>query len=130
MVETSPQSLNVTSNKPFTLTCTVKAEFGINTTIHITHSSNNTAGMEAVLKHFPESQYCSGYYSSTLDTPAVLEYLVEGLTESGKVIYRCGATALNTTTFSDTTIVVMKVVAGIYKFNAYINYYGTLQFQI
>ena len=53
-----------------------------------------------------EPQYESGLSSSPLDqflTPAVLEYqVVEVAIESGTFIYHCEATALNTTSFSDT----------------------------
>ena len=47
MVETSPQSLNVTSNEPFSLTCTVRAEFDeipVNTTIEWIRTSSNFFG--------------------------------------------------------------------------------------
>ena len=47
MVETSPQSLNVTSNKPFSLTCTVTAEHDeipVNTTIEWIRTSSNFSG--------------------------------------------------------------------------------------
>ena len=47
MVETSPQSLNVTSNEPFSLTCTVRAEHDeipVNTTIEWIRTSSNFSG--------------------------------------------------------------------------------------
>ena len=47
MVETSPQSLNVTSNEPFSLTCTVTAEHDeipVNTTIEWIRISSNFSG--------------------------------------------------------------------------------------
>ena len=63
-----------------------------------------------------EPEYGSGLSSSPLDqflTPAVLEYqIVESVTESSTFIYRCEATALNTTSFSDSTVFVK--VAGIF----------------
>ena len=132
MVETSPQSLNVTSNEPFSLNCTVRAEHEgnpVNTTIQWIHnidlSSNNSPGMKTALEapsvfdNSSEPEYGSGLSSSTLDqflTPAVLEYqIVESVTESSIFIYRCEATALNTTSFSDSTVFVKKVkVAGIF----------------
>ena len=124
MVETSPQSLNVTSNQPFSLTCTVRAEFEpnpINAIIKWIRITPSNSKIEAVVSPvLPESQYGSGY-SSPLDkflTPAVLEHHVaEGVIESGAFIYRCVAKALNTTSFSDTTVFV-EVVAGM-KFNTY-----------
>ena len=53
MVETSPQSLNVTSNKPFSLNCTVRAEHEgnpVNTVIHWIRISDNAPGMKTVLE--------------------------------------------------------------------------------
>ena len=47
MVETSPLSLNVTSNEPFPLTCTVTAEHDeipVNTTIEWIRTSSNFSG--------------------------------------------------------------------------------------
>ena len=133
MVKTSPQSLNVTSNEPFSLNCTVIAEYEgnpVNTIIQWIHnidlSSNNSPGMKAALEDpsvFDNSsvpQYGSGLLSSSpLDqflTHAVLEYqVVESVTESSTFIYHCEATALNTTSFSDSTVFVKKVkVAGIF----------------
>ena len=131
MVKTSPQSLNVTSNEPFSLNCTVRAEHEgnpVNTIIQwirINPSSDNAPVMKTALEgpsvfdNSSEPQYGSGISSSTLDqflTPAVLEYqVVESVTESSTFIYRCEATALNTTSFSDSTVFVKKVkVAGIF----------------
>ena len=117
MVETSPQSLNVTSNEPFSLNCTVRAELdgnSVNSLICITTSNNNTPGKETVIEPSSvvvissEPQYGSGLSSSPLDqflTPAVLEYqVVESVTESSTFIYRCEATALS---FSDTIVFVI-----------------------
>ena len=116
MVETSPQSLNVTSNEPFSLNCTVRAEHEGNPVnriiqwIRIDPSSNK---MKTALEapSVSEPQYGSGLSSSPLDqflTPAVLEYQVVVVAiESGTFIYRCEATALNTTSFSDTTVFVI-----------------------
>ena len=73
MVETLPQSLNVTSNKPFSLTCTVRAEFDgnpVSTAIQWIHnidlSSNNSPGMKtapeapSVFDNSSEPEYGSG----------------------------------------------------------------------
>ena len=129
MVKTSPQSLNVTSNKPFSLNCTVRAEHEgnpVNTIIQWIHIDPSSNKMKTALEDpsvFDNSsvpQYGSGLLSSSpLDqflTPAVLEYqIVESVTESSTIIYRCEATALNTTSFSDSTVFVKKVkVAGIF----------------
>ena len=128
MVETSPQSLNVTSNEPFSLNCTVRAEHEgnpVNTVIKWIRISDNAPGMKTVLEgssvfdNSSEPEYGSGLSSSPLDqflTPAVLEYqVVESVTESSTFIYRCEATALNTTSFSDSTVFVKKMkVAGIF----------------
>ena len=132
MVETSPQSHNGTSNEPFSLNCTVRAEHEgnpVNTIIQWIHnidlSSNNSPGMKTALEapsvfdNSSEPEYGSVLSSSTLDqflTPAVLEYqVVESVTESSTFIYNCEATALNTTSFSDSTVFVKKVkVVGIF----------------
>ena len=56
MVKTSPQSLNVTSNEPFSLICTVIAEHEgnpVNTIIQwirINPSSDNAPGMKTALE--------------------------------------------------------------------------------
>ena len=85
----------------------------VNTTIkwiHIT-TSNLTHGMEPVTEQSPvvanssEPQYGSDYSSAVL--------VVESAMESGTFIYRCEATALNTTSFND-TIVVVKEMPGIF----------------
>ena len=121
MVKTSPQSLNVTSNEPFSLNCTVRAEHEgnpVNTIIQWIHIDPKTALEDpSVFENSSEPQYGSGLLSSSpLDqflTPAVLEYqIVESVTESSTFIYRCDATALNTTSFSDSTVFVK--VAGIF----------------
>ena len=128
MVKTSPQSLNVTSNKPFSLTCSVRAEHEgnpVNTIIqwiHIDPSSNKMkTALEAPLVSVP--QYGSGLSSSTLDqflTLAVLEYqVVESVTESSTFIYHCEATALNTTSFSDTTVFVIVDTGMLYLYCIY-----------
>ena len=85
--------------------------------IHIDPSSNISPGMKTVLEgpsvfdNSSEPQYGSGISSSTLDpflTSTVLDYqVVEVAIESGTFIYRCEATALNTTGFSDTTVFVI-----------------------
>ena len=72
MVETSPQSLNVTSNEPFSLNCTVRAELDGNS-VNATTSNNNTPGKETVIEPSSvvvissEPQYGSGLSSSPLD---------------------------------------------------------------
>ena len=123
MVKTSPQSLNVTSNEPFSLNCTVIAEHEgnpVNTIIQWIHIDPSSNKMKTALEDpsvFDNSsvpEYGSGLLSSSpLDQPAVLEYqIVESVTESSTFIYRCEATALNTTSFSDSTVFVK--VAGIF----------------
>ena len=120
MVKTSPQSLNVTSNEPFSLNCTVRAEHEgnpVNTVIQWIRISDNAPGMKTVLEgpsvfdNSSEPEYVSGLSSSPLDqflTSTVLEYqVVEVAIESGTLIYHCEATALNTTSFSDTTVFVI-----------------------
>ena len=128
MVKTSPQSFNVTSDEPFSLNCTVRAEHEgnpVNTIIQWIHIDPSSNKMKTALEDpsvFDNSsvpQYGSGLSSSPLDqflTPAVLEYqVVESVTESSTFIYHCEATALNTTSFSDSTVFVKKVkVAGIF----------------
>ena len=124
MVETSPQSLNVTSNEPFSLICTVRAEHEGNPVstiiqwICINPSSDNAPGMKTVLEgpsvfdNSSEPQYGSGISSSPLD-PFLTSTVAVGIAiESGTFIYRCEATALNTTSFSDSTVFVK--VAGIF----------------
>ena len=108
MVKTSPRSLNVTTNESFSLTCTVRGELGghpLNTTIKWILVPTSFNGMETVF-----NTYIREEYSSSLDqfpTPAVLEYqVVAGTMKSGTFIYRCEATALNTTSFSDSTVFV------------------------
>ena len=107
MVNTSPQSLNVTSDEPFSLNCTVRAEHEgnpVNTIIqwiHIDPSSDNAPGMKTALEgpsvfdNSSEPQYGSGISSSTLDqflTSTVLDYQAIGVAiESGTFIYRCEA---------------------------------------
>ena len=123
MVKTSPQSLNVTSNEPFSLNCTVITEHEgnpVNTIIQWIHTDPSSNKMKTALEDpsvFDNSsvpEYGSGLLSSSpLDQPAVLEYqIVESVTESSTFIYRCEATALNTTSFSDSTVFVK--VAGIF----------------
>ena len=125
MVKTSPQSLNVTSNEPFSLNCTVRAEHEgnpVNTIIQwirTNPSSDNAPGMKTVLEgpsvfdNSSKPQYGSGISSSILDpflTSTVLDYqVVEVAIESGTFIYRCEATALNTTSFGDSTVFVKEV---------------------
>ena len=108
MVETLPQSLNVTSNKPFSLTCTVRAEFDgnpVSTAIHIT-SIHGMDKQSSVLANSCESG--SGFSSSTPEQfSAVAVVVVEDSMETCISIYRCEAIALNTTSFSDTTVFVM-----------------------
>ena len=111
MVETLPQSLNVTSNEPFSLTCTVRAEFDgnpVSTAIQWTRitSIHGMDKQSSVLANSCESG--SGFSSSTPEQfSAVAVVVVENSIETGISIYRCEATALNTTSFSDTTVVVI-----------------------
>ena len=90
--------------------------------IRINPSSDNAPGMKTVLEgpsvldNSSEPQYGSGISSSALDpflTSTVLDYQAVGVAiESGTFIYRCEVTALNTTSFSDSTVFVK--MAGIF----------------
>ena len=66
MVETSPQSLNVTSNKPFSLTCTMRAEHDeipVNTTIEWIRTSSNFSGTVQLHEISTVTQW--GYYNNS-----------------------------------------------------------------
>ena len=70
MVETSPQSLNVTSNEPFSLTCTVTAEFDeipVNTTIEWIRTSSNFSGTVQLHEISTENDGFTqwGYYNNS-----------------------------------------------------------------
>ena len=70
MVETSPQSLNVTSNEPFSLTCTVRAEHDeipVNTTIEWIRTSSNFSGTVQLHEINTENDCFTqwGYYNNS-----------------------------------------------------------------
>ena len=70
MVEPSPQSLNVTSNKPFSLTCTVRAEHDeipVNTTIEWIRTSSNFSGTVQLHEITTENDGFTqwGYYNNS-----------------------------------------------------------------
>ena len=120
MVETSPQSLNVTLNKPFPLICTVRAKFDgnpVSTAIQWTliTSIHGMDKQSPVLANSCESG--SEFSSSTPEQfSAVAFVVVEDSMETGTFIYRCEATALNTTSFSDTTVFVMVETGMLYLY--------------
>ena len=70
MVETSPPSLNVTSNEPFSLTCTVRAEHDeipVNTTIEWIRISSNFSGTVQLHEISTENDGFTqwGYYNNS-----------------------------------------------------------------